>query len=158
MGIHTSPLFVLIWNMAALCYERGPERRFEATFHDGLQELLVGDLTVRVHSNRPNPEKLAQLALGGLLAFLFPQNKERVVKVLAPLKGANRRLEELALKQTFVPAYFALQGIAIQTKRSKVFTPATCAALLKKFEEYDNVGPALETLRLRVSRMQKKGP
>ena len=141
--MHTLPLFLLVWNMAALGYERGLERSFAGTFPHAVQELLLAVLAERVHPKGPNPEKLwEQLALAGLLAFVFPEHRTRLVELLVPLRGAVRRQAKPAMKQSFVPAVFALEGIALQGVAEDVFTPAICAELLRKFEDYEDVGPA----------------
>jgi len=149
--IHTFPLFLLVWNMAALCYERGPKQKFAETLPLTAQELLLEILSHRIKPKESNQEKLAHFTLAGLLAFLFPHHKRRLVNLLAPLKGAVRWLTPLAMDQSFVPAVFALEGVALLTGREEIFTSAVCEKLLPKFEEYEDVGLALENLRLRIS-------
>jgi hypothetical protein len=157
-GTHTFPLFLLVWNLAALSYERGPARSFAGTFSHTTQELLLSVVEDRVQPKGPNPEKLAQFELAGMIAFLFPQHKRRLVESLRPLKGAVRWLAALALEQSFVPAVFALEGIALVVGWQRVFTLAVCDELLPKFQDYEDVGPALEQLRLRVSRTREGRP
>jgi hypothetical protein len=152
VGIHTLPLFLLVWNMVALSQERDPERNCEEALPRDMQQLLIRVLAGRVNPKRPNQEKLAQFALAGLISFLFPEHKTQLAMLVAPLSGAARRLLTLAMEQTFVPAFFGLEGIALQTWREQVFSPANRAELLKKLEEYEDVGPALQRLRLHVSR------
>ena len=149
--IDTLPLFLLVWNLAALSYDRKLVANPGSAFSHDTEELLIAALTDRVRPKGSNQEKLWQLALGGLLAFLFPNQKSRIIDLLTPLKGATRWLAKLAMAQTFLPAVFALEGVALPRDRMRVFTPSICLELLKKFEDYQDVGPAMNALRLRVS-------
>jgi hypothetical protein len=51
--IHTPPLFLLVWNMAALRYERGADRAFQGILPDALVEILLTVLRERVHPKVP---------------------------------------------------------------------------------------------------------
>lgn len=131
--IHTLPLFLLVWNMAALRYERGADRSFHGTLPNALVETSLTALRERVRPKGANKEKLAQLALAGLFAFLVPRRTEALRRILAPLANITRWLYEEAVKQTFVPALFALEGIDLLRRREPVFTPPVCGELLKKW-------------------------
>jgi hypothetical protein len=148
--IHTPPLFLLVWNMAALRYERGADRSFQGILPDALVEILLTVLRERVHPKGPNEEKLAQLALAGLLGFLLPRLTKELRRILGPLAGMTQWLSQEALKQTFVPALFALEGIALLRLGEPVFKPLVCVGLLQKSKAYEEVGPAIEHLRARV--------
>ncbi len=155
-GIHTLPLFELVWTMAALSYERVHDGSFAFAFPQTTQEALLDVLADRIRTKGPNPEKLAQCALAGLLFFLFPQYRRRLAQLLAPLKGPARWLADMALQQSFVPALFALEGIALQVVREGVFNPWVCSMLLLQFGTEKNDSPALKRLRLRVSQQRDK--
>jgi hypothetical protein len=149
--IETLPLFLLIWNMAALFYERGSEGNFTGAVPPALQEVLLGALMGRVRTKGSNKEKLSQLSLAGLIAFIYPQHKMRLVKMLIPIKGAIPWLSEYATKNTFVPSLFALEGIGLLSTVVYTFTPQVCGELLRKSEDYEDVGPAIEYLRQHIS-------
>jgi hypothetical protein len=134
--IHTPPLFLLVWNMAALRYERGADRSFQGILPDALVEILLTVLRERVHPKGPNEEKLAQLALAGLLGFLLPRLTKELRRILGPLAGMTQWLSQEALKQTFVPALFALEGIALLRPGEPVFKPLVCVGLLQKSKAY----------------------
>jgi hypothetical protein len=68
--IDTLPLFLLLWNVAALCYERVANRSFHGALPDSLGETLLAVLRERVRPKGANEQKLAQLTLAGLLRFL----------------------------------------------------------------------------------------
>jgi len=148
--IDTLPLFLLVWNMAALGYERGADRSFHGTFLDTLVEILLTVLRERVRPKGPNDEKLAQLALAGLLKFLLPRHGNELRGILGPLATSTRWLYKEALEQPFLPALFALEGIALLHPGEPVFTPQVCLGLLWKFKRHEELGPAIEHLCERV--------
>ena len=150
--IHTLPLFRLVWNMAALRYERGADRSFCGTLPDTLVETLLAVLRERVRPKGANEEKLAHLGLAGLLRFLVPQLGNELRRILAPLATITHWLYQEALEQTFVLALFALEGIVLLRPGEPVFKPLVCAGLLQKSKAYEEVGPAIEHLRERVKR------
>ena len=152
---HTLPLLLLVWNMAAVSYDRELVSNLGNAFPHGTDELLISALARRVSPRQANQEKLWQIAFGGLLAFIFPNQKSRIIDLLRPLKGATRWLVKLAMDLTYLPAVFALVGIAVLTNRPRLFTPSICSQLLKKFEDYQDIGPAISALQVRISRMCK---
>jgi hypothetical protein len=154
--MHTLPLFLLLWNMATLHYERRANRAFDGTLPDALVEILGSVLRGRVQAKGPNQEKLAQLALSGLLGFLAPRHSRELRRTLTSLAKSTQWLRPLALEQTFVPALFALEGLALLYPEENVFIPLVCRKLLAKSEEYEEVGPAIEHLRERVRRYGKQ--
>ncbi len=154
--IDTLPLFLLVWNMAALRYQRGSDRSFDRTLPTALIETLLDVLRDRIHPKGPNEEKVAQLGLAGLLGFLLPQLSAKLRARMAPLRGATPWLSELALEQTFVPALFALEGIALLQPGNMIFTPLVSMGLLMKSKQYEDIGPAVEHLRERVKRYGKR--
>jgi hypothetical protein len=113
--IHTFPLFLLLWNVCAIHYERGVgvTPSFEGALPDSLIQILLELLRQRVVPRGPNKEKLAQLALTGLISFLVPQWTEELRRILAPLTGPTKWLYPEAQAQTFVPALFSLEGIGL---------------------------------------------
>ena len=151
-NMHTLSLFLLVWELASLRYERGGERTFHGTLPDTQIEILVNLLKERVSTNGENSEKVAQLSLAGLLGFLAPTLRRRVRRILAPLTKSAPWLKQAALELTFVPALFALEGLALLSPNGDVFTKQVCFGLVWKSKEYDNVGPAVEHLRERVKR------
>jgi len=150
--IDTLPLFLLLWNMAALRYERAADRSFHSTLPANLIEILLTVLRERVRPKGPNNEKLAQLALAGLLRFLLPRFGNELRGILAPLATSTRWLYNEALEQTFLPALFALEGIALFRPNEPVLTPLVSVGLLAKSKQYEEAGPAIEDLRERVKR------
>ncbi len=147
--IHTPPLFLFVWNMAALRYERGADRSFQGTLPDALIKILLAVLRERVRPKGANEEKLAQLALGGLLKFLLPRLGNELRGILAPLATITRLYKE-ALEHTFVLALFALEGIALFRPDEPVLTPLVSVGLLAKSKQYEEIGPAIDHLCERV--------
>lgn len=97
-----------------------------------------------------NKEKLAQLALAGLISFLVPRLTKELRSILAPLSGITKWLYPEAQALTFVPALFSLKGINLLKPSEPVFTPFVRAVLLAKSKEYEDIGPAIEFLRQQV--------
>ncbi|MFH1719613.1 MAG: hypothetical protein ABIF19_19860 [Planctomycetota bacterium] len=155
---HTLPLFLLIWNMVALHYERVANHSFDGALPNKLVETLLDLLEQRVRSKGPNKEKIAQLALAGLLGFLLPSVTAKLRNIIKPLSDATPWLEKEIIKdQTgFVPALFALEAIALHKQSEAVFKPLVCAKVLLKLEKYEDIGPAIEHLRERVKRHGKR--
>jgi hypothetical protein len=144
-----------LWNVAALRYERGADQTFDKTLPNSLQDTLLDILVERIGPKGPNKEKLAQLALAGLLKFLAPRLGDKLHSILTPLVKSARWLRPQALELTFVPALFALEGIALLRLNEGVFTPQVCLALLAKSEDYEDIGPAIEHVREHVKRYSK---
>jgi hypothetical protein len=106
----------------------------------------------RIEGKAENSEKAAQLAMVGLLDFLAPTVRKRLLRILGPLTKSAPWLELEAVVWTFVPALFALEGLALLRPRQAVFTAQVRFGLLWKSEAYEDVGPAIEHLRKRVQR------
>ena len=149
---NTIQLLLLVWNISASAYDRKFVNKPAKAFPHAIRELLIEVLAKRISPRGSNEEKLWQFALGGLLFFLFPGQKSVIIDTLKPLKSATRWLVELAMEQTFLPALFALEGIALLTYHNRIFTLSTCLELLRKFERYSDIGPAMNDLRVRVNR------
>jgi hypothetical protein len=154
-NMHTLPVFLLVWSLAALRYERGAERSFDGTLPDTQIEILLDLLKERVDAKAENSERLAQLSLAGLLGFLVPAVRKRLRGILAPLIRSAPWLKQKAVELTFVPALFALEGLALLSPNGDVFTRQVCFGLLWKSSEYETVGPAIEYLRERVKHARK---
>jgi hypothetical protein len=156
--IHTLRLFLLLWNLAALRFERGPTRRFDGAFPKALSVTLTDLLRERVRAKGPNKEKLAQLSLAALLRLLDPSLAGPLSRLLEPIKGATWWLGQEAMGEQvgFVPALFALEGIALLRPNVQVFTPMVRAGLLSKCEAYGEIGPAIEFLRKRVDQAGRR--
>jgi hypothetical protein len=150
--IHTTPLFLLLWNVCAVHYERGVGviRSFEGALSDSLIQTLLEILRQRVVPKGSNKEKLAQLALAGLISFLVPRLTKELRSILAPLSGITKWLYPEAQALTFVPALFSLKGIDLLKPSEPIFTPFVRAVLLAKSKEYEDIGPAIEFLRQQV--------
>ena len=147
--IHSFPLFLLLWNIAVVQFERGAgiTHSFEGALPNPLIQAILDLLHQRVSPKGPNKEKLAKLALAGLLSFLVPHLANELRKILATLAGITKWLYPEALKQTFVPGLFSLEGIALLKPSETVLTPIVRAGLLAKSEEYEDIGLAIEFLR-----------
>jgi hypothetical protein len=152
--IHTLPLFLLLWNLVALAYERGKTRCFDGALPKAVLQTVMDLLRERVKPRAPNKEKLAQLSLGSMVLLVDPGLGRQLAQTLEPIDGATPWLakEALAPQVGFVPALFTFEGIALLQPRAAVFTPMVRAALLAKSREYDEIGPAIERLRAGLER------
>ena len=150
--INTLPLFLLLWNVCAVHYARGVGviGSFEGALPDSLFQILLEVLRQRVAPKGSNKEKLAQLALAGLISFLVPRLTKELRSILSPLSGIIKWLYPEAQALTFVPALFSLKGIDLLKPSEPVFTPFARAGLLAKLKDYEDIGPAIEFLRQQV--------
>jgi hypothetical protein len=120
--------------------------------------MLTDLLRKRVQPRGSNQEKVAQLALAALLRLLDPGLAGALSRLLEPIKGATWWLGQEAMSEQvgFVPALFALEGIALLRPNVQVFTPMVRAGLLSKCEAYGEIGPAIEFLRKRVDQAGRR--
>lgn len=144
---HTLPLFLLVWNLSALWREKGPRRSFEGAFPQQVLDYLCETLRLRIRKGGSRDEELALLALAGLVSYLDEVRSESVSCALQPLKAAAPQLLNDALDWTFVPAFFALKGIALLGPVGQALAPDVRAKIVSKAGEYEHVGPAVAELR-----------
>ncbi|GAB6042871.1 hypothetical protein [Endothiovibrio diazotrophicus] len=148
----TRQLFLLAWSLSYVRHDRFAPGRFEGGLREELVTRLVRQLQKRVSPKGGNDEKLAQLALGGLLALVAPRRCEKLRDILRPLVALERWLLSEALTDSFIPSLFALEGLALSTPVRSIFNVLICRELLAKSAELDHTGPAVEALKERVKR------
>lgn len=150
--LDTLPLFLLLWHLAALTFERCTPGAFACAMPPALIDRLIAIVQARALRRAPKKEHLLkkehlfEMALAGVLLLLFPAQASRLRQALVPLRGMSQRLQNLALAHTFVPAFFALQGIAL-IDCGCVLTPMINKKLLAKLKAYERQGLAIEFLR-----------
>jgi hypothetical protein len=149
-SMHTLPMFLLVWSLAALHYERGVERTFEGTLPDPQVGIVLDLLKARVGAKAESRERVAQLSLAGLMGLLVPATRKRLSRILALLTRSAPWLKQEAMELTFVPALFALEGLRLLSPSGDVFTQQLRLGLLWKCKEYEAIGPAIEYLRKRL--------
>ena len=151
-------LFLYLWNLGALWYERGPKppNPFAKLFNSDISQRLITDLDRRVSKAKQNEERLFILELAGLLGYLQP---ERRGDLMSLLWGCIRRLQYLredALQQSFVLAFFALAGISLLSPTHVNFTPENCQHLLTAVAEYEERGPTIDFLCEQIELLSKR--
>ncbi len=152
------PLFLLLWNLAALSYERGLKRNMSHVFTFGRTERCIRLIAERAGMKSDNAEKNSLFALAGLLHFFQKELYERLHAALLPLDPAIRWLVEDMSEFTFIPEFFARRGIALLYPSSDVFSRETCISLLNKVDSYADKGASIEALRQHVERYLKNLP
>lgn len=140
------PLFLLLWNLAALWFERGPDRDFHNLLPQAIIKRLIDSVYERSKKRLSKAEKRALLALAGLVDLLAPKEKETLRSALRGRVIGLRWLHEEALGETFVPAFFTLRGMSLLRKTSINFSLPVCRRLLEMATDYEDVGPAIERL------------
>ena len=115
-----------------------------------LIDRLIAIVQVRALRRSLKEEHLSEMALAGVLLLLFPAQAPRLRQALAPLRSMSQHLQNLALAETFVPAFFALKGIAL-IDRGCVLTSMVRMGLLFKAKAHEPQGPALAFLRQSLS-------
>jgi hypothetical protein len=148
----TLPLFLLLWNLAALSFGRGLKKSMSDVLTVQGTELCVRLLSERTKARANNTEKASLMALAGLLDFFQKDLGEKLRTTLSPLEKALPWLEEEIAGWTFVPEFFARRGISLIEHTSKVFSFENCVTLLKKADNYADRGPAVEALCRQVQR------
>ena len=146
----TLPLFLLLWHLAALTFERCTPGVFACAMPPALIDRLIAIVQVRALRRSLKEEHLSEMALAGVLLLLFPVQAPRLHQALAPLRSMSQHLQNLALAETFVPAFFALKGIAL-IDRGCVLTSMVRMGLLFKAKAHEPQGPALAFLRQSLS-------
>ena len=146
----TLPLFLLLWHLAALTFERCTPGVFACAMPPALIDRLIAIVQVRALRRSLKEEHLSEMALAGVLLLLFPAQAPRLRQALAPLRSMSQHLQNLALAETFVPAFFALKGIAL-IDRGCVLTSMVRMGLLFKAKAHEPQGPALAFLRQSLS-------
>ena len=151
--IQTGDLAKLAWSLAALAYDRGAAPSLLGALSGELAKTLAEILSTRVAPKGPNCDKLAQLGLAGVLALVDPQETRYLAQTVAPLRGPTRWLAGEALDPAmgFVPALFALEGMAVLKPWSTVFGHKARGTLLARLAESGAVGPAVDYLRARLT-------
>ncbi len=150
--IRTKPLFLLIWNICSLHYERCFEANhsFKGALSSSLIQIIIDVLRQRVNNKGPNEENRFQLALAGLISFLVPKLTKELQSILAPLSSITRRLYP-NVETGFVTDFFSLKGIELLKPSEPVFTPFVSAELLDKSKKYNDIGPAIKFLQQQVN-------
>jgi len=156
--VDSMPLFLLLWNLAALSYERGLRKNMLDVFTSERTERCMRLIADRAMTKRDKGEKTLLFALAGLLHFFQKELYERLHAALLPLAPAIPWLIEEISEFTFIPEFFARQGIALLEPVSDVFPPETCVSLLNKVDSYVDKGAAIEALRQHVERYLKGRP
>lgn len=139
---------LFLWNLFALWHERG------RGFTDSFTELQLPETWARLASVfegrvklNQNEEKLDTLQLAGALAFLVPELRLRMqMAIRGKLVGIQYLIQKSDDELTFVPAFLALQGMALCANKQGIFTPDRITRLLEKAEAYEEAGPAIEHL------------
>jgi hypothetical protein len=103
-------------------------------------------------SNNPSLRPPQFTIVFSLLGFLAPTVHNKLLRTLVPLAKSAPWLQSQALELTFVPALFALKGLALLSPNRDIFTKHTRFGLLWKSDYYENAGPAIEYLRERFLR------
>lgn len=147
-GIHTRPLLLLCWNLAAITTEHDTSHALVAALQNGFVEALVGQLQDRLAPKGPNQEKLAQLALAGLLVLIAPHRKPLIKRTVLPLTRAVPWLLDEALTEPvgFVVGGCAVAGIGLLRLRHQVLRPDVLASLAAKYQAMSAHPRAVERL------------
>jgi hypothetical protein len=150
------PLFLLVWNVAALHFERIGNNSFSTVLSTEQQLMLITMLKKKVstkHKGLAEERKnnqMALFALTGLLDYCFRKNAVQLLDAIEPFSQEGPELSQRAIQQTFVVAFFALKGIEFQAFQEEVFSLEVRVKLMDALEDYSDVGPAINQLRLHL--------
>jgi hypothetical protein len=146
--LDTLPLFLHLWNLAALWYERGPNppNPLGDLLPSNTRDLLITDLDKRARKRLSKEERLNLLALTGLLSCLMPERLKGIQKTLRRLNVGPYWFRQVAAEQTFVPAFFAVKGLSLLWPMPASYTPLIRLRLLTGAQDYEDRGAAIESL------------
>jgi hypothetical protein len=151
-------LFLLIWNLASLWYERLNDHSFTDTLPKPIVKRLTKTVLGRSKRCRSPSEKSSLFALAATIDLIAPDARARLCEGLRGRVRGLQWVREEANQLTFVPAYFALRGLSlIDTSRRKTL-PLECLSLLRKAEDYEERGPAIDCLCEKIRRMIRCQP
>jgi hypothetical protein len=149
-GLPTGYLVQLVWHMGALRFERGPTASFEETLSTDARDVMLEVLAERIQRNAMVEERIAQFGLAGVLAYLLPQHQSALRRLLKPLQSWVVRVRKVISEESFVPAFFTLEGTALlQGGGATPFTPFISVGLMMKARD-ETAGPALDSLLRRA--------
>lgn len=139
---------LFLWNLFALWFERG---RSQVESFSKLQTSATWQRFVEVvakrQSWRRNQDKLDTLMLAGTLALLVPDLRPQLVRLVrGKIKGISFLADMADQKLTFIPAALVCHGLALSASPRGIFTSGRVAQLIKKAEDYEERGPALDYL------------
>jgi hypothetical protein len=140
---------LFLWGLYALWFVRG--RSIATTFGD-LQPERTWERFIAVVERRQgfprNKDKLETLMLAGALAFLMPSLRPRLLELMrGKIVGLSHLVEQADAELTFVPAFFALHGMALDLSEKRIFTAVRVDSLHKKAAAYEERGPAIDYLK-----------
>jgi hypothetical protein len=157
-NMESLPLFLYLWNLAALWFERvpEPENRFEKLIPLNKRRVLVANIKKRAEDRIPDSDRIPLLSLAGIVNLLVPESGK---EISVAFEGRIREIgsvREAAALETFVPAFFALSGLSLLSSRRDNFSAELCAKLLAAAELYEQSGPSIEFLKRRVKESSKR--
>jgi len=143
--VETKEIWLFLWNLFAAWHERGRpfSDRFRGLQHPEFWDRLLQLVDKRV-SRKGSENKLNLLILAGLLRFLVLECTQGLRSIMTGrLIGVKYLLKETdGLRM--LPAFFALQGIALLVPPRSVFSPKSCRRLIEKATEYSSRTAALD--------------
>jgi energy-coupling factor transporter ATP-binding protein EcfA2 len=148
---HTEPklAFLALWNVYSsyIDLELLPSNKFQSVWEPVFVDSVVKALKLRNLSRRGREEILSSLSLVGLIVWLQPsyvaEMREIVVKTAINIKW----FVESAMTMTFIPAFFALVGISLDSSIKYCFSSQRRAALSNLSFNYESAGKAIISLR-----------
>ncbi|MDB5073054.1 MAG: hypothetical protein JWM87_4165 [Candidatus Eremiobacteraeota bacterium] len=143
----TGHLFLFLWSLWGLWFTRG--RNFASEFVTLLSPSFWSDIVALLRRRVDSPgvlqERLNRMQLAGVIAMLVPTQREAVRAAIRSTRSAARLLRE-SDELTFVPHFFACQGLAVVLSPTRVFTPPRCREMIRKHTEYSEIGPDIDHL------------
>ena len=107
---------------------------------------LIGILRKAAMTRMSDEDSIDLFALAGTVAFLAPTLTDRVRGALERRSKTSSRLLNAVNDLSMIPAFFALQGLALFYPMVECFPPLRRRWLVEKSEEYEDRGPAIEWL------------
>jgi len=151
--VHSTPICYFLWNLHALLFERCKtiastvEQLQSTAYWDQLVKITIA----RLKDARSYQQKLDGLVLAGAVAVLIPSRLPLLRRELLFWHEDARPIVKLVTRLTFVPSYFAFQGLAlVSAPIPRAEFRARQKELRQKLSEYSEVGPALKAIADRL--------
>lgn len=140
---------LFLWQLWGLWLARGQS---VATRFSDLQSEHTWKRFVNVVKRRTSwyrqQDKMNTLMLAGALAFLVPSLRQDLVECMpGSIFRINHLIEQVDDDFTFVPTFFVLHGMALNSGLDVIFTPRRVARLHQKALAYEQQGPAIAHLK-----------
>jgi hypothetical protein len=147
-NVSTNVLFLFLWNLYALWYERrkpGAEA-FDMLHGSGFWDDLAALTCERIAKPTTIPEQLNRLALAGFVGFVAPDRRDELRAHALQMSSDSEYLLAQTENLRFVHSFFTSLGLALILPARRAFDRERAYTLIMKQALYAGTSAALENL------------